>query len=163
MEVLKDLWGNGQLLNAFQMGCRGLVVFILALILFRISGRRSFGMGSPLDNIIVILLGAILARSVVGASPFVPVALTCTIIVLLHRFFSWYKAKSKRFSILVEGQKILVFKEGHFIHDNMDRALLNKEDIMQELRKSALTDDLSKIREIYLERSGEISIVKSDK
>ncbi len=56
----------------------------------------------------------------------------------------------------------MVFKEGHFIQDNMNRALLNKEDIMQEVRKSALTGDLSKIREIYLERSGEISIVEDN-
>ena len=160
--LLDDLWGNGRSLNALQMSLRGVAVFILALVLFRISGRRSFGIGSPLDNIIVILLGAILSRAVVGASPFIPVMVTCTIIVLLHRIVSWLKAKSDRFSKFVEGEKIILFKDGNFIQHNLNRAQLNKEDIMQEVRKTALTNDLCTISEIFIERSGHIGIVKKD-
>ncbi|MDR6465344.1 uncharacterized membrane protein YcaP (DUF421 family) [Chryseobacterium sediminis] len=51
----------GTSLNSFQIAIRGITVFILALILIRILGRRSFGIASPLDNIIVILLGAVLS------------------------------------------------------------------------------------------------------
>ncbi|WP_426479140.1 DUF421 domain-containing protein [Chryseobacterium sp. CBSDS_008] len=162
MHILQELWGSGTSLNVLQMTCRGVTVFILTLLLIRISGRRSFGMGSPLDNIIVILLGAVLSRTVVGASPFIPVIITCTAIVLLHRLFSWYKIKSSRFSHIVEGEKILLFKNGHFIQEGMDKALLHREDIMQEVRQTASTDDLSKIKLIYMERNGEISIVKKD-
>jgi uncharacterized membrane protein YcaP (DUF421 family) len=161
MEVLiEDLLGTGRSLNVLQMGLRGMAVFVIALVLFRISGRRSFGIGSPLDNIIIILLGAILSRAVVGASPFIPVVATCTIIVLLHRFISWLKAKSISFSKFVEGEKIIVFKDGHFIQSNMNRVQLNKEDVMQEVRKKALTDNLCNIKEIFIERSGHIGIVK---
>ncbi|MCQ9634279.1 DUF421 domain-containing protein [Chryseobacterium sp. WG14] len=159
MDSLRELWGNGTSLNTLQMACRGVTVFVLALILIRISGRRSFGIGSPLDNIIVMLLGAILSRAVVGASPFIPVTITCTAIVLLHRFFSWYKGKSSRFIHLVEGDKIMVFQDGKFIQANMERAQLHKEDIMQELRKRAMTDDLNQVKVIYIERNGEISII----
>ncbi|WP_090024889.1 DUF421 domain-containing protein [Chryseobacterium oleae] len=159
MDFLAELWGSGKSLNTVQMTCRGITVFILALILIRISGRRSFGIGSPLDNIIVMLLGAILSRAVVGASPFIPVMTTCTMIVLLHRFFSWYKGKSSRFIHWIEGDKIMLFKDGRFITENMERAQLHREDVMQELRKRAMTDDLNNIKTIYIERSGEISIV----
>jgi uncharacterized membrane protein YcaP (DUF421 family) len=161
MTILEDLWGSGESLNVLQMSCRGVATFLIALLLIRISGRRSFGIRSPLDNIIVILLGAILARAVVGASPFVPVTVCCTIIVLLHRIFSWYKAANRKFSVLAEGKKILVFKDGNFIQANMSQALLTQEDVMQEVRKMAMTDDLSQIHEIYIERTGEISIVKA--
>lgn len=162
MNILNDLWGSGTNLNALQMVCRGVVIFIVALILIRLSGRRSFGVGSPLDNIIVILLGAILSRAVVGASPFISVVATSTVIVLLHRIFSWIKAKSKNFTKVVEGDKIPPFKNGQFMHANMKRALVNKEDVMQELRKAALTEDLNIVELIYIERSGEISIVKKN-
>lgn len=162
MNILQELWGSGTSLNALQMTCRGITVFILALVLIRLSGRRSFGIGSPLDNIIVILLGAVLSRAVVGASPFISVTITCTAIVLLHRLFCWYKVKSSRFSHLVEGKKILLFEDGDFIRKGMDKALLHREDILQEVRKTALTDDLSNIKVIYMERNGEISIVKKD-
>lgn len=160
MEIFTEFWGCGTSLTVLQMTTRGIVIFLLALILMRISGRRSFGMGSPIDNIIVILLGAILSRAVVGASPSIAVMATCTAIVLLHRFFSWCKMKSNYFNRLVEGNKIIIFENGQFIQHNMDRALLRKEDVMQELRKTALTDDLDYVENIFIERSGEISIVK---
>lgn len=56
MTILEDLWGSGESLNVLQMSCRGVATFLIALLLIRISGRRSFGIRSPLDNIIVILL-----------------------------------------------------------------------------------------------------------
>ena len=108
------------------------------------------------------MLGAVLSRAVVGASPFIPVVTTCTLIVLLHRFVSWLKVRSSRFSKFVEGEKIILFKDDQFILSNMNRVQLNKEDVMQEVRKAALTDDLSKVKEIFIERSGHIGIVKND-
>jgi len=53
-----------------QMAARAVVVFFVALVLIRISGRRSFGQHSLFDACATVLIGATLARAVVGASPF---------------------------------------------------------------------------------------------
>ena|SRR5260221_1465972 len=160
MKTLVEIFGEGKDLNIIQMSCRGIVVFLIALVLIRISGRRSFGIRAPLDNIIVISLGAILSRAIVGASPFWPVVITCFIIVILHRFLGWLISQNERFSEILEGNKILLFSNGHFNRDKIRKALLCEEEIMQGVRKSALTDDLDKIDKIYIERNGEISAVK---
>jgi len=55
MYVLINIFGEGKELTLIQMCARGVVVFFIALILIRISGRRSFGMHMPLDNIISII------------------------------------------------------------------------------------------------------------
>src|ERR1700733_14233582 len=110
MELLLTIFGEGKNLNALQMSCRGIVIFFVALILIRISGRRSFGVRSPLDNIITISLGAIMSRAVVGASDFVPVVVTCFVIVLLHRLVGFFIARSKAFARFTEGEKILLFE-----------------------------------------------------
>jgi len=52
MNLLIQIFGEGKDLNALQMSSRGIVIFFIALILIRISGRRSFGVRTPLDNII---------------------------------------------------------------------------------------------------------------
>jgi len=162
MEILIKIFGEGKDLNALQMSCRGIVVFILAFVLIRLSGRRSFGLRTPLDNIIAVLLGAIMSRTVVGASDFVPVIVCCFVIVLLHRLFGWFIASSKPFGRVVEGDKILLFEKGHFIADNLKKALVCQEDIMQGVRKSALTEDMSKIEKVYMERNGDISAIKME-
>jgi uncharacterized membrane protein YcaP (DUF421 family) len=162
MDTLIEIFGQGKDLNVLQMSCRGVVVFFIALLLIRISGRRSFGMRTPLDNIISISLGAILSRAVVGASGFVAVIITCLVIVLLHRFLSWLILRSKIVRRLAEGNKILLFENGHFIGENIKKALVCEEDIMQGIRRTVLTDNLNKIDKVYMERNGEISAIKKE-
>src|ERR1700744_937190 len=154
MEILLKIFGEGKDLSALQMSCRGIVIFFVALILIRISGRRSFGVRSPLDNIITISLGAVMSRAIVGASDFVPVVVCCFVIVLLHRLFGWLIAHSKPFGRFIEGDKMILFENGRFREDHMKDALVCQEDIMQGVRKSALTEDMGEIEKVYMERNG---------
>lgn len=142
------------------MCSRGFVVFLLAFVIIRISGRRSFGLRTPLDNIMTILLGAVLSRAVVGASPFVPVMLVCLLIAVMHRILGWLVATFPAFARFAEGDKVLLFEKGKFVDSHMKRALVCREDAMEGVRKGALTDDLEKIDRVYMERNGEISALK---
>ena len=162
MELIVKIFGEGKNLDAWQMSSRGVLIFFIALILVRISGRRSFGVRTPLDNIITILLGAILSRAVVGASEFVPVVICCFVIVLLHRLFGWLVAGNKRFARIMEGDKITLYENGKFNKDHLKRGLVGEEDIMQGVRESALTENMEKIDKVYLERNGGISVVKKE-
>ena len=59
---INELFGNGQNLTALQMGVRAFIMFFIALALIRIGGMRIFGKKTAFDNILVIMLGAVLAR-----------------------------------------------------------------------------------------------------
>lgn len=160
MHTLINIFGEGKDLTLFQMCARGIVVFFIALLLIRISGRRSFGLHTPLDNIVSIILGAVLSRAITGASDFVPVIGVCTMMVLLHRLLSWSLVHHKKFSRLIQGEKIILFENGKIDEDNMGKALVCEEDVLQGMRRSALTENLQKIEKIYIERNGEISAIK---
>ena len=163
MRFLIQVFGEGKDLNTLQMSCRGVVVFLIALILIRISGRRSFGVRTAFDNIIIILLGAILSRAVVGASAFVPIVIASTVIVLMHRMLGHLIISNEFARRLVEGKKILLFKDNKFIRENMNKGLVSAEDILQGVRKSALTENMDDIDAVYIERNGEISAVRKTK
>lgn len=159
---IETLFGSGKDLTTLQMCMRGLVVFIITLVLIRISGRRSFGVKAPLDNIVVILLGALLSRAVVGASPFVPIIVVSFMLVILHRAIAWVAVRQPPFHRMLEGEKILLYRNGEFIEEHIKHALVCKEDIMQGVRESALTNDMSKIEAVYIERNGVISVIKRE-
>lgn len=160
MDILIKIFGEGKDLTAWQMSSRGIVVFMIALLLIRISGRRSFGIRAPLDNIIIILLGAILSRAVVGASEFVPVIVSCFVIVVMHRGVGWLIVNSKVIGRLIESDKIILYEKGKYVKQHLKRVQLTEEDVMQGVRKSVLTEDLNEIKHIYIERNGEISAVR---
>jgi uncharacterized membrane protein YcaP (DUF421 family) len=160
MHTFYQIFGEGKNLNALQMSSRSVVIFLVALILIRLSGRRSFGVRTPLDIFIVICLGAVLSRAIVGASEFIPVVVASFVIVCLHRLFGWLIALSKSFSQVMAGKKILLFADGKFIPENLRKGLVGEEDVMPGVRKSALTEDLQQIDKVYLERNGEVSAIK---
>jgi uncharacterized membrane protein YcaP (DUF421 family) len=160
METIISIFGNGKDLTALQMSCRAIIIFMVSLMLIRVSGRRSFGVRTPLDNIIVILLGALLSRAIVGASGFFPVIVSSFVIVIIHRLCAWLIVHHSIAAKIFEGKKILLFENGHFLKKNMDKALVCTEDVMQGIRRSALTEDLHKIDRVFMERNGEISATK---
>ncbi len=161
-ELMLKIFGEGKDLTILQMSSRGVVIFIVTLILIHVSGTRSFGLKKALDNIVVILLGAVLSRAVVGASPFIPVVSTSFVIVLLHRLCAWVSIHNKWFSKLVDGEKVLVFKDGIADRRNMDKCLVSDEDLREQVRLKAQTDSLERIKEVYMERNGEMSAVKKE-
>ncbi|GAA4461170.1 DUF421 domain-containing protein [Nemorincola caseinilytica] len=141
------------------MVCRGAIIFFVALVLIRISGRRSFGMGTPLGNIIALLLGSILSRAATGVSPMMPIVVTCTVLVVLHRSMASVMVHNERISRLVEGSRILLYEKGAFIERNMVRALVCKDDIIQAVRQLLHTEVMDDVDTVHMERNGKISVV----
>lgn len=160
METLQEIFSHETDLSTLEMACRATAVFVIAFALIRIAGRRSFGFRTPIDNILVILLGAILSRAVVGSSPFFPTIFASFTLCILHRLIGWLFTRYDGFGRIVEGEKIILYENGHFLEKNMRRGLVRKEDIMLGVRKATSTDNIEDIEKIYLEHDGEISIIK---
>jgi uncharacterized membrane protein YcaP (DUF421 family) len=161
-EFLYQAFGEGKDLEWWQMLDRAIVIFLLAIVLLRLSGRRSFGMKSPIDNTIMILLGATLSRALVGVSPFVPTIVACLGLVLMHRVIAWLGLQSHAFGRLVKGRPIPIYKNGKFDEDNMKRSLISEHDVREGLRTNLNTDNLDKVDSILLERGGSLSIIKKE-
>lgn len=161
-EMLTTLFGKGKELNILQMGCRGFIMFFITLGMIWISGIRTFGTRSAFDNVIVIMLGAILSRAVVGASPFFPIVAASLVLCIIHRLLALISIHSQTVSHLLKGKECLLYKDGKFLNENMRKCHITMGDLMGQLRLQANTSSLDNIREISFERNGEISVVKSN-
>jgi uncharacterized membrane protein YcaP (DUF421 family) len=159
-ETLLDLFGVGTHLSASQMALRGVAVFVLTLLMIRISGRRSLGQHSSFDVCITVLLGSTLARGVVGASPFWPTIAAGAALVLLHRAIGMLSARHPGFDVLVNGRPRVLVVDGNLDRTAMHRGLVSSADLLQALRVHSVPEDLSLVRQVVLERSGVLSVMK---
>jgi len=159
-DLLQKLLGSNSELTWYQMADRTVIVFILMVVLIRISGRRSFGIKSPFDVTITILLGAILGRTVVGASAFIPTIAAATTLVFLHLLFAWLCIRYHKFGVLVKGNPVLLYSNGQIHMQALERSLLSIHDLMEGIRLSGNKESLQDIESVYLERNGKISVIK---
>ena len=160
MEWIHTLFGTGRDLNSLQMVCRAIVSFLLTLVLIRIAGIRTFGKRSAFDNVIVIMLGSIFSRVVVGASPFIPTTLGCLAFVLVHSGLGWISVRSDVIGRLVKGERKVLYAEGKMDERNMRRVMVSKKDLLESVRLRLNSDNLDEVQEIVLERNGEISVIR---
>lgn len=157
------LFGDGSDLNALQMAMRTAIVFVSTLAMIRISGRRSFGQHRAFDACTTILLGAVLSRAVVGASPFWATICAGAVIVVLHRIVAMASLRWPWFESLVSGDKREVVTHGRRDDDEMGKALLTPQDLDEAVRKKT-GDESSPVERAVLERDGEVTIeIASDR
>lgn len=162
MKFLNDWWGINENISSLEIAARSAVMFLVALLLIRLAGMRPFGKGEPFDQIISFLIGGILSRGVVGATPFIPTVVSMVVIILIHKIFSKLSIYNKWIGEKVKGEKVLVYRDGQFLKENMHKVNITEHDIEEDLRLEVQLGSLDKIKEAYMERTGKISFVKKE-
>jgi uncharacterized membrane protein YcaP (DUF421 family) len=148
-------------LEWYQMCTRTIIVFFIALIFFRVSGMRTFGTQSAFDVIVSLTLGAILSRCITGHYPFFSCLSAATLLVILHQVIAFLTYRSKKIRKIAEGQAIILFEDGKKVEKNLSEYSIIDTELQQALHQ-ANVDSYDKVKAIWLEPSGNISVVKKE-
>jgi len=159
LDYFDSLWGSGSDLNVLQMTVRSAATFLITVLLIRIGGRRAFGQRNAFDVCVAVLLGSVLSRAVVGASPFPATVAACFVIVALHRAVAHLSMHSAWFDRIVNGEIRALFVDGSKNQASMTAGLIKNHELDEALRKHTQSEDYSKVSRMLLEQSGEITVV----
>lgn len=135
-------------------------IYLLLLVIFRISGRRTLAETSSFDLVLLLIIGETTQQAMVGTDMTVPGATVAILsLVSLDMGITYLKKIFPAFDRLIEGYPILL------IYDGEERPLalrangLDHEDLKEAARLSHGLADVKEIRQATLERDGKISIV----
>jgi len=156
-DLMLTLFGDGEDLNVLQMTLRSAAVFVLTLAMIRVAGRRSLGQHRAFDTCTTVLIGSVLSRAVVGASPFWPTVAAGAAIVVLHRLIAVASLQWPWFEALVSGDKRELVKDGRRDEREMGKALITKRDLDEAVRKKT-GDESAPLGRAVLERDGRITV-----
>ena len=157
---IKDLFGSGEHLTALQMSVRAFIMFFITLALIRFAGMRIFGKRTAFDNILVIMLGAVLARGVVGASPFFSTVAAAAVMVIVHKILALLAMKHVWVGKIVKGIHRSLYKNGEMNTRNMKISEISKDDLMEGVRLQINSNSLDDVEEAYIEKNGQVSVIE---
>jgi len=160
---LHDLFGTGPNLTTLQMAVRSFVMFFVALALIRIAGMRIFGKKTAFDNVLSIMLGAILARGVIGATPFFSTVVASAVMIIIHKILAFLALKYVWGGKIVKGIHRPLYKDGQFNRRNMEITAISKDDIMEGVRMHLNSNSLDIVDEAFIEKNGQVSVTRKQK
>jgi len=162
IEFLNYLLGLDDVnLKPYQMAARAVIVFFLALGYVRTGGLRMLGRQSAYDSLTALMVGAILGKAVVSPDSFSGTLLAALVIMILHRLVAWITFKSSIAGRVLKGKSILLYQHGKPITKNLSSVHITETDLLEAARKQLNVNEMSHVKEIYMDRSGELSVIKN--
>ncbi|HWN37160.1 MAG TPA: YetF domain-containing protein [Gammaproteobacteria bacterium] len=139
---------------------RGIVVYAFLLLIFRISGKRSLRNATTFDFVMLLIIAETTQQALVGEDASVTGALLLIVVLVgTDILLSLIKRAFPRLDRLLEGQPLVILRNGVPLRGRMRVERVDDEDILSAAREQQGIERLQDIKRAVLERSGGISIV----
>lgn len=137
---------------------KGVIVYIAVVIAMRLMGKRQIGELQPGELVVTILLSEVAAMPLQGDD--VPVLSSLSLVfllVVLEMLSSLLSIKSRGYRTLIQGNSVLIIKQGKIIKKNMKMIRYSTDDLIEALRLKDVFD-ISTVEYAYIETNGSVSV-----
>ncbi|MEO6264201.1 MAG: YetF domain-containing protein [Luteimonas sp.] len=141
---------------------RATVVYVVLLVVIRLSGKRTIGQFTPFDMLLVVLLGNAVQNSLLGKDTSLGGGLLLAVtLIALNWCTAYVTSRSQRAERLVEGVPVVLARDGQLFRSVLKRELVSEDDFNEALRQNGQMT-LTDVRIALLETNGGISVVPRD-
>jgi len=164
-ESVKDVLGLGleaKDLSFIQIALRGVVVFVVSLVMVRVANKRFLSKMTAFDAILGFILASMLARAVNGSAAFFPTLGGGFVVVGVHWLIAELSYRSDRFGNLVKGRAQVIVRDGKADRKVMSSTKISEKDLLEEARLNGQVAEVERIELATLERNGEVSVIPKD-
>lgn len=159
-EILFDGASPGLLIEII---IRTFIMFLLILVILRISGRRGVRQLTLFEVAIILGLGSAAGDPMFQDDlPIFHAILVFLTVILLYKLITWLAAKSKRINQILEGDPFVVVREGVFAVNEDNIGSFSKMEFFAELRNESI-EHLGQVRVAVLETDGSMSVLRYKK
>ena len=147
----------------WQFVLRAVVVYVLVMVLMRMSGKRAVGQFTPFDLVLVILLGNAVQNGINGGdNSLTGAVIMATSLIALNYLVAQLTTRYRSVEKLVEGEPVVLARHGKVFKKVLLRQLVSEDDFEKALRKNNI-EDVADCEVVLLETNGEISVVPKKK
>lgn len=143
-----------------ELVVRGIAVYLFLLLIFRISGKRSLRSATTFDFVLLLIVAETTQQALVGEdSSLTGAFLLIAVLVGTDILLSLLKRWLPRVDRLLEGQPLVILRNGVPLKQRMHVERVDEDDILSAARETRGIDRLGDIKRAVLEKNGAISIV----
>lgn len=138
-----------------------LFIYVLAVLLTRVNGLRTFSKMSSFDFAITVAVGTVVASTALAPTPsLLEGGVALATLFGLQRLMSWLRVRTGA-SDVVDNQPLLLMVGPDFLYENLKAARVTRADILAKLREANVLD-FDEVRAVVLETTGDISVLHGD-
>lgn len=154
----QPLWFAGwfRLGHAMLATC---ISYVALLIMLRVAGKRSVAKMNIFDFVSVVAIGSTVANTIVGQS--VPLAeglAAVMMLILIHFSISWLTAHSRGAERLINGDPVLLLRDGRLLRTTMRRERVTEEEVLSAIRMQG-RGGVEDVASVVLETDGTFSVI----
>ena len=139
---------------------RGVVVYLLLLVIFRIAGKRSLAEVTTFDLVLTLIISESIQPALIDGDDsltnafLIVIALVGTDILLSH-----VKQRWPRVERVLQGVPLVILEHGKPKQDRLDRERVDEQDILHAARQQEGLRSLDDLDYAVLEPSGDITVI----
>jgi uncharacterized membrane protein YcaP (DUF421 family) len=139
---------------------RALAIYLVLMLLFRLSGKRTLGQVTTFDFVLLLVVGEATQQALLGEDfSITQAAVVIATLIGLDRgsdYFSWRFGPFKR---VTESVPVVLVDDGKLLRDVMTKEHISEEDLLSSARSTQGLENLAQIKYAIMETSGGISII----
>lgn len=137
---------------------RGTIMYLGMYFILRIFRRQSGSIGVA-DLLVIVVIADAAQNGMAGDSRSITEALILIMTIVLWDFFlDWLGFKFTFAGRFLTPNPLLLVRDGKMIKKNLEKELIDEEELKSQLRQQGI-DDISRVRECYLEGNGHFSVL----
>jgi uncharacterized membrane protein YcaP (DUF421 family) len=141
---------------------RAVAIYLLVMVLVRVSGKRAVGQFTPFDLVLLILIGNAVQNGMNGGdNSLTGAAVLAVSLIVLNYATAFLSARMPRARRLIEGEPVVLARDGRVFRDVLRKQLVSKADFNEAMREAGCSEP-EHIRLAILETNGRISIALKD-
>jgi len=152
-----DNWG--ELGRVFVVGILG---YLSAIVLLRISGKRTLSKLNTFDFLVTVALGSTLASIILNKDVALTEGIAAFCVLILGQFVITYlSVHSSTFQHLIKSDPTLIYHKRHFLKQAMQRERVTEEEVLAIIRENGHLS-LEGVTAVVLETDGSFSVLGTE-
>lgn len=151
------LWDDVE--GIFRVTRSALVMYVVAIVLIRVAGKRATSQMNNFDWIVTVALGSIVGSTIVLKDVPIAEGLAAIIVLLIAQYFLT-KASSmwRSFAKVVYSEPAIVFFRGEFVDSAMLKERVTKQEVLAAIREAGMYR-LEEVGAVVLETDANLSVL----